>query len=214
MDHWLAEKIDRPASPTATNLLARLLDAEVDGDKLTRQEIVGFVQLLLVGGQETTTNLIANAIHTFLQHPDQMSQLREQTGLLPAAIEEVLRYRSPFQWTPRVTLREAELHGHRLPAGQRVIAFIGSANHDSAQFKNPEIFDIRRHPNPHIAFGHGVHFCLGAPLARLEARIALTDLLNLKGLRLASDEPWEPRDALHVLGPAHLPILFERAAEI
>lgn len=208
MDQWLAQQIEeRRASPSG-DLLTRLVQAEVDGVRLTRQEILGFVQLLLVGGQETTTNLINNAILCFLEFPNQAALVRQDPQRLPPAIEEVLRYRAPFQWTPRVTTNATELGGQTIPAGRRVIAFIGSANRDPAQFPHPDRYDIRRHPNHHIAFGHGVHFCLGAPLARLEARIALSGLLALQDLHLASAGPWEPREALHVHGPARLPVRF------
>jgi cytochrome P450 len=167
------------------------------------------VQLLLVGGQETTANLINNAVLCFLENPDQLAQWRAQPDLLPSAIEEVLRYRSPVQWMPRATRRDVELHGQMVPAGQLVLPMIGSANRDPRQFRDANRFDITRTPNPHLAFGHGIHSCLGAPLARLEAQIALADFLErVKGFELASDEPWEPRKALHVLGPSRLPIRF------
>lgn len=112
--------------------------------------------------------------------------------LLPSAIEEVLRYRSPLQWLMRTPRREIELQGQVIPAGKLVLAMIGSANRDARQFRDTGRFDVTRDPNPHLAFGHGIHSCLGAPLARLEARIALADLLErLKDFELASDEPWE-----------------------
>jgi cytochrome P450 len=133
------------------------------------------------------------------------------------AIEEVLRYRSPLQWMYRVTTRPVEVHGHVIPAGKLVLAMIGAANRDPGQFRDPGRFDITRAGNPHLAFGHGVHFCLGAALARLEARVALGDFLGrVRGFRLASAEPWEPRQGSHVLGPTRLPICFEpgpRAAD-
>jgi cytochrome P450 len=108
--------------------------------------------------------------------------------------------------------RDVEMHGQIIPAGKRVLAMIGSANRDPRQFPDPGRFDITRDPNPHIAFGHGIHFCLGAPLSRLEARIALTEFLErVRNFERTSDEPWEPRAALHVLGPNRLPIRFEPA---
>ena len=150
------------------------------------------------------------AVLCFLEHPDQLARLRAEPGLLPSAIEEVLRYRAPLQWMFRITKREVELHGQTIPAGRLVIAVIGSANRDPRAFPDPDRFDITRSPNPHLAFSHGIHFCLGAPLARLEARVALGDILGrLPGLALASAEPWEPRKALHVHGPARLPIRFQ-----
>src|SRR5205807_1371882 len=191
------------------DLLTRLVEAEVDGERLTPEEILGFVQLLLVGGQETTANLISNAVLCLIENPGQLARLRAAPALLPSALEEVLRYRSPVQWMPRATRRAVAVHGQVIPAGKLVLPMIGSANRDPKQFHDAGRFDITRDPNPHLAFGHGIHSCLGAPLARLEARIALTDFLErVKGFALASDEPWEPRNALHVHGPSRLPIRF------
>jgi cytochrome P450 len=195
------------------DLFTRLVQAEVEGDRLTESEILGFVQLLLVGGQETTVNLINNAVLCLIESPDQLDRLRAAPELLPSAIEEVLRYRSPLQWMPRATRRDIDMHGQIIPAGKLVLPLIGSANRDPKQFPNADRFDITRAPNPHIAFGHGVHACLGAPLARLEARIALTDILTRLGtIELATNEPWEPRKALSVLGPSRLAIRFARKA--
>jgi cytochrome P450 len=202
---------ERRAAPR-DDLLTRLVEAEVDGERLTEEEILGFFQLLLVGGQETTTNLINNAILCFLENPDQLARVRAAPDLLPAAIEEVLRHRSPLQWMMRTPRRPVELHGQTIPAGELVLPVIGSANRDPRQFPDPDRFDITREPNAHLAFGHGLHFCLGAPLARLEARIALADFLErVKQFELASAEPWQPRQALHVHGPARLPIRVEPA---
>jgi cytochrome P450 len=209
MRAWLPDLIAQRRSAHQDDLLTRLVEAEVDGERLTEPEVLGFVQLLLVGGQETTANLINNAVLCFLEHPDQLARLRSAPELLPAAIEEVLRYRSPLQWMPRATRRDVEMHGQVIPAGKLVLPLIGSANRDPNQFRDAGRFDITRDPNPHIAFGHGIHACLGAPLARLEARIALADFLKrVKGFELASDEPWEPRKALGVHGPSRLPVRF------
>jgi cytochrome P450 len=205
LPHWIAER----RAAHQEDLLTRLVEAEVDGERLSQQEVLGFVQLLLVGGQETTANLINNAVLCFLENPDQLAQLRAAPELLPSAIEEVLRYRSPVQWMPRATRHATELHGQAIPAGKLVLPVIGSANRDPQRFRDAGRFDITRDPNPHLAFGHGVHACLGAPLARLEARIALAEFLErVKGFALASDEPWEPRKALHVHGPSRLPLRF------
>jgi cytochrome P450 len=203
---------DRRAVP-ADDLLTRLVQADVEGERLTEEEILGFVQLLLVAGHETATNLLNNAMLCFLEHPDQLDRVRAVPGLLPSAIEEVLRYRSPVQWMFRFTRREVQVHGQTIPAGRMVLPVIGSANRDPRHFADPHRFDVARDPNPHLAFGHGIHFCIGAPLARMEARIALADLVErLQGLELASTEPWEPRRALHVHGPSHLPVRFEPGA--
>ena len=178
MRRFLPDLIARRRADRRDDLLTRLVEADVDGERLTAEEILGFVQLLLVGGQETTANLINNAALCFLEYPDQLARLRAAPELLPSAIEEVLRYRSPVQWMPRATRCDANLHGQSIPAGKLVLPIIGSANRDPKQFPDAGRFDIGRDPNPHLAFGHGIHSCLGAPLARLEARIALTDFLE------------------------------------
>ena len=203
----LPEWVARRRAERRDDLLTRLVEAEVDGERLTPEEVLGFVQLLLVGGQETTANLINNAVLCLIEHPDQLARLRADPGLLPSAIEEVLRFRSPLQWMPRATRRDVELHGRVIPAGKLVLPLIGSANRDPAQFADAGRFDITRDPNPHLAFGHGVHACLGAPLARLEARVALADFLGrFERFERAEGGPWEPRKALSVLGPSRLPL--------
>jgi cytochrome P450 len=213
MHDYLIALLRQRRAEARDDLLTRLATAEIDGERLTDQDILGFFQLLLLAGSETTTNLINSAALCFLEHPDQLAVLRARMDLLPSAIEEVLRYRSPLQWMFRLTRREVTIHGQSLPAATLLLAMIGSANHDPRIFPNADGFDIARDPNPHLAFGHGTHFCLGAPLARLEAKIALSDLLGrLRNIRLASDQPWEPRKGLHVHGPTRLPIRFEPAA--
>ncbi len=210
MNIYLTDMIAQRRAAPKDDLLTRLVEAEVDSEQLTQEEILGFFQLLVVAGQETTTNLNNNAILCLIENPDQLARLRAAPDLLPTAIEEVLRYRSPLQWMMRTPRRDVEVHGQVIPAGQLVLPMIGSANRDPRQFRDAGRFDIARDPNPHIAFGHGIHSCLGAPLARLEARMALSHLLErVKGFALASTEPWEPRQALHVHGPARLPIRFE-----
>jgi cytochrome P450 len=158
----------------------------VDGERLSQQDILSFFQLLLLAATETTTNLINNAMLCLIDNPGQLEKLRAASSLLPSAIEEALRYRSPFQWMFRVTRQDVELHGCAIPAGKVILAIMGAANRDPKQFPEPNRFDIMRDPNPHIAFGHGVHFCLGAALARLEARLALDCLLkNMEQFELA-----------------------------
>jgi cytochrome P450 len=209
---YLRGLVEQRRSHPRDDLLTRLVEAEVEGDGLTHEEIVAFFQLLLVGGNETTANLINNAILCLIENPDQLARLRAEPNLLPSNIEEVLRYRAPVQWVLRATRRDVEVHDQRIPAGKIVLAMIGSANRDAKQFNDADRFDISRDPNPHVTFGHGVHFCLGAPLSRLEARIALTDLLaRLTHFELASDQPWEPREALHVHGPTRLPLRVQLA---
>jgi cytochrome P450 len=197
----------RRANP-ADDLISRLSSAEVDGERLDDHEVIRFCQLLLAAGTETTTNLIDNAILSFAAHPEQLARVRAEPALLPQAIEEVLRYRTPVQAMFRATAREVELDGVRIPAGRFVVAMIGAANHDPRRFVEPGRFDVTRAPNPHIAFGHGVHFCLGAPLSRLEAAIALGELLRrFSHLELAAPD-WRPRGSFHVHGPISLPMRF------
>jgi cytochrome P450 len=203
----LPELIERVRLERPDALLAALVEADIDGERLTPEEILGFVQLLLVGGQETTVNLINNALLCFLDHPDQLVRLRAKPELLSSAIEEVLRYRSPLQWMPRATTCDVEMHGQVISAGKLVLPMIGSANRDQQQFPDAARFDITRAPNAHLAFGQGIHACLGSPLARLEARIALADFLErAEGFEMATDEAWEPRQALSVHGPSRLPL--------
>ena len=163
------------------DLISHLISAEVDGQRLTEIELIGFCVLLLVAGNETTTNLLGNAILCFDERPEVYERLRAQPSLIPSAIEEVLRYRSPVQSMFRAATGETEIGGAVTHPGQPVVAWIGSANRDEAQFPNAEVFDIERTPNRHIAFGYGIHFCLGAPLARLEARLALEALTTRFG---------------------------------
>jgi cytochrome P450 len=182
------------------DLITRLVAAELGEDELLR-----FLQLLLAAGTETTTNLIDNAVLSFVENPQQLARLTCDN--LPQAIEEVLRYRSPGQIMFRATRREVELHGRRIPAGKMLLVGVGAANRDPAVFADPDRFDIGRDPNPHLAFGHGIHFCIGAPLARLEGRVALGELLfRLREIRITA--PWQPRQAFHVHGPERLPIAF------
>jgi cytochrome P450 len=207
MSPYLAEMIRARQTAPRNDMLTSLIQAEVDGERLSHEEILGFLQLLIVGGQETTTNLVNNAILCFQESPDQLVLLRAAPQMLPMAIEEVLRYRSPFKWVLRTPRRDVEVHGKTIPAGKLVLAVIGSANRDSKVFKDANRFDIRRDPNPHLAFGHGIHSCLGAALARMEARIALGDFLSrVKHFELIGNDPWEPRKALHVHGPTRLPM--------
>ena len=209
METYVADLIAAREAAPADDLLTGLVQARVDGERLTNDEILGFFQVLLVAGSETTTNLIDNAMLCFLAHPAELARLQAAPDLIPTAIEEVLRYRSPAQAMFRRTRRPITLHGRTIPSAALVLAMIGAANRDPAAFADPDRFDVARDPNPHLAFGHGSHFCLGAPLSRLEGRIALEHLLErLHGVALASDTPWEPRKAFHVHGPTRLPIRF------
>jgi cytochrome P450 len=212
MGEYLGAMIEEIRSSPRDDLLTRLVEAEIDGERLTQEEILGFFQLLVLGGQETTANLINNAILCLIDHPGELARLRANPDLLSAAIEEVLRYRSPLQWVMRTPKHDLDWRGQRIPAGQLILPMIGAANRDGRYFNEPGRFEIARDPNPHLAFGHGSHFCLGAALSRLEARIALGDFLaRAKSFEPASSEPWTPRQGLHVHGPVRLPIRCEAA---
>ena len=205
MGGYLADLGRAGRAGRSDDLLGRLRSAEVDGQRLGEAEILGFFQLLLFAGHETTTNLIANAVTCLLEHPSALAWARADPDRIPALLEEVLRHRSPVQVAFRVTKRDVTLHGRTIGANQRVLAMIGSANRDPARFTDPDRFDPTRAARPHLGFGHGIHFCLGAALARLEASVALRDLLfRLPSLSRASEEPWEPRPSFHVHGPSRL----------
>ena len=161
--------------------------------------------LLLVAGNETTTTLIGNAVLELLEHPDAVARLRADPELTAAAVEEVLRYSSPVQLDPRRATRAVELHGHRIEAGQIVVNWLGSANHDERVFTDPERFDITRSENRHLAFGFGTHYCLGANLARLEAQVALRTLLaRARSFERTDDDPL----------PLHPSIVFRAVTEL
>ncbi len=172
------------------DLMSALVEAEDQGDKLTEQELISTCILLLVAGHETTTNLIGNGMLALLRNPDQLEQLKAQPELGRTAIEELLRYDSPVQMTSRVVLHEADYNGQTLRQGMQVSFMLGAANHDPAVFENPSKLDITRDPNPHLSFSNGIHYCLGAPLARLEGQIAIQTLLRCAPeIRLLNGNP-------------------------
>ena len=170
------------------DLLSALLAAEEEGDRLTHEELLSTLLLLLVAGNETTRNLIGNGMLALLRHPDQLQRLRNRPDFMDSAIDELLRYDSPVQFNIRVVRVDTEYKGRRFRAGQRVIALIGAANRDPKIFPNPNVLDIARKDKSHISFGRGIHYCLGAPLALLEARIAFASLLSrCKSIRLLAE---------------------------
>lgn len=180
---------ERRRSPRE-DLVSALAAAEVDGERLTEAELLGFCALLLIAGQETTKNLIANFFLTLSDHPDAQARLTHEPALIPIAIEEVLRFLPPVWFLMRRTTADVELGGVRIPAGQHVMPWTASANRDGAQFPDPDRFDVARDPNRHLGFGHGIHFCVGAPLARLEAAVALPMMLERLGdVRVRREAP-------------------------
>jgi cytochrome P450 len=210
MGRYFMQLVAQRRQEPRDDLISGLLVAEIDGVRLSEVELLGFCVLLLIAGNETTTNLIGNAVLCFHDQPELQERLRRDPDLLAPTIEEVLRYRSPVQSMFRFAASDVELAGQPIRRGQRVIAWIGSANRDDRQFALADQFLPTRTPNQHLAFGHGVHFCLGAPLARLEARIALTALVNrLPALRRADAAPLVPMASTIVYGVQHLPVTFQ-----
>jgi len=190
------------------DLLSALLAAEQEGDKLTLEEVFATCILLLVAGNETTTNLIGNGLLALLRHPDQLALLRDDPDLIESAVEELLRYDSPVQATSRFVQEDVAIDGHTVAANQQAIVLLGAANRDPERFSDPDRLDITRQDNQHLSFSHGIHYCLGAPLARLEGQIALLALLDrFPNLRLTSDRPtWG--DNLILRGLTSLPVTF------
>ena len=184
--------------------LVSAIVAESDGDTaLTVREVIQFVMLLLVAGNETTTNLIGNTVRALLANPEQLDRLIKEPGLLPSAIEEGVRYDSPVQLVFRTATRDVEIAGTTIPEGAFVVPLLGSANRDPSQFTDPDRFDVTRDPQGHLGFGFGRHFCLGASLARLEARVALEAIVpELARYELA--EAPEMVDSFLVRGPQRL----------
>jgi len=212
MAEYFLRMIELKRREPGEDLISGLLAAEVEGESLSLTDLLGFCILLLVAGNETTTNLLGNAILCFDDRPEVYEELRGTPDLLPNAIEEVLRYRSPVQSMFRTVVNDTEIGGKTLRAGESAIAWIGSANRDDAQFADADRFDIRRSPNRHIAFGQGIHYCLGAPLARLEARVALGMLIErCRGLRVVPGTPLEALESTVVYGVKRLPVTFEAA---
>ncbi len=192
------------------DLISSLLTAQVDGEYLNEKELMGFFILLLVAGNVTTTNLIGNAFLCFDEYPDALRQLYADHSLIPGAIEEVLRYRSPVNHMYRVVREETIIDGKQMHPGSFMVAMIASANRDETQFPHADRFDITRSPNRHLAFGHGIHFCLGAPLARLEAKIVLeTMLTRLPEMQRTPDSSLEAISSMILFGVKNFPITFK-----
>jgi cytochrome P450 len=197
LGQYLAEVLAQRRNEPREDLLSALLAAEIDGERLSDAELIGFGFLLLVAGNETTTNLISNAAILLDRHRDQRRLLLEDPKRISGAIEEFLRYDSPVQGLARTTTAPVTLHGVTIPAGGRVLLLFGSANHDERVIADAARFDVLRDPNPHLAFGFGAHFCLGANLARLEARVAFEEFLP----RLPDYRMTETRVERHCSGP-------------
>jgi cytochrome P450 len=211
LDYGVALIEDKRRHPTDDMLSvavhARL--ADVDPPSLTDDELYGFFQLLFAAGADTTRNGIAGGLVALIEHPDQLEDLRADLTLLPSAIEEILRWTTPSPMKRRTATEGTELAGHRIEAGDKVVVWEGSANRDESRFPDAMRLDLRRDPNPHLAFGHGLHFCLGAHLARLELRVVFEELLPTFP-HIGSGGPVEWTRSNRHTGIRHLPLVVSR----
>jgi hypothetical protein len=205
---YIRTRVEARRRDLRDDLLSSLIAAEEDGDRLGEGELVSTVNLLLFAGHETTRNLIGNAVLALLRHPAELERLREQPGLAAGAVEEFLRYDSPVQSNRRIAREEVELEGIRIQPGQSVHLLIGAAHRDPERFAEPDRLDVARRDVRPLSFGGGIHFCVGAPLARMETEIVISSLLRRLGdLELAVDEPvWRSNAVLR--GLVALPVTF------
>jgi len=206
MTAYFLEAVRRQAEEPTEGLVNALASAEVDGDRFSEEEVVANIIVTMVGGLETTTNLIGNGLLSLLRNPAELERLRRDPELIPSAVEEMLRYESPSQHTARLAPQDLELGGQRIRERQAVIAVMGAANRDPARFPEPDRLDLGRQDNRHLAFGWAGHFCFGAPLARIEGQIAFRTLLRrFPGLRL-EPQPLAWRENLGLRGLKALPV--------
>ncbi len=205
---YFQDAVDERRRHPGDDLISVLIAAREEGDKLSEAELMAFVVVLLLAGNETTSNLIGNGMRALAENPAELAMLRAQPELMPGAIEEMLRYDSPAQSAVRFTSAQAEIAGVTVPAGAMAFVVLAAANRDAAQFREPDRFDIRRTPNEHLAFGAGIHFCIGAALARLEASIAIGAALA-RFARLGFAAPGAPfiyKGSYFLRGLAELPL--------
>jgi len=212
VDYFVALLRERQRNPR-DDLMSLMLRAEHDGERLSREEVVANCVLLLFAGHETTTNLLGNGLFHLLRHPDQTRLLAQHPALTPAAVEEFLRYDGPVPGTIKVATEDIDWHGRTIRRGDMVLPFMSSANRDPRQFPRAELLDIQREPNRNVAFAYGIHFCLGAPLARLEGQLTFETLLRrLPGLAVQSPEPrWKPM--IFLRGLESLMVSWDLAAD-
>ena len=211
LDAYLMPIISARRADPQDDIISALAQAEEEGDKLTEREVLLMLRLLLVAGNETTTNLIGNGMLALLRHPDQLAALREDPALIPSAVEELLRFDSPVQVDVRSVLDDCDVNGFRVRRGDNIICLLGAANRDSDRFQVPDRLDVRRREQNHLAFGRGIHHCLGAPLARLEGRVVLETLIErFASMSLLGDVP-AFRDSVVLRGLDSLPVAAGRA---
>lgn len=188
------------------DMISKLLAIRDEDATLSEDEVIGTSILFLFAGHETTTNLLGNGIRALLQHPEQLERLRCEPDLIRPAVEEILRFDGPTGALVRIVKEAHVLHGRVLSKGDRVFVMVNAANHDPRKFEHPELFDIGRDPNPHLTFNYGPHFCLGAPLARLEGELAISEVIRrFPGLTLAADQ-YEYMDTLVMRGVRSMPV--------
>jgi pimeloyl-[acyl-carrier protein] synthase len=190
------------------DVIGSYLHEEAGGDRLDDDEMVANIIIVMVGGQETTTNLIGSGLLSLLQNPDQLQLLREQPDLMPSAIEELLRYESPIQYTVRVPQEDTSLRGKSIRQNESVIVVMGAANRDPERFPDPDRLDLRRPDNRHVAFAWASHFCFGAPLARVEGQVAFETILRRMPNLALTGEPLSWRSNLSLRGLTSLPVTF------
>jgi len=209
MTEYFRAAIHQQETDPREGLVLSLVQAEVNGIRLTEEEIIANCILTMIGGQETSTNLIGSGLLTLLRHPEQMRLLQDDPSLIPSAVEELLRFESPIQHTARIAHEDFTLGDKLIRRGQSVVAVLAAGNRDPERFPNPDVLDVKRGDKGHLAFGWAAHFCFGAPLARMEGQIAFSALLRrLKNLELASDDfVW--RENLGLRGLSGLPVRFD-----
>ena len=211
MRDYFQHTVDLRRAEPLKDLFSSLVQSELDGHKLEDWEVIGMATLLLVAGNETTTNLIGNALNVLAERPSLWEQLRADRELVPALIEETLRYDSPVQTLPRLTLRDVEVAGRTIEEGANVTVSFAAANRDPEGFEHPDEVRLDRDLTKHLALGHGIHYCLGSPLARAEAKIALNALLDRYSTLRPADEPGEHQRASFIVrGFTSLPLVMER----
>jgi len=197
------------------DLIGTLVHAEISGDRLDEDSLIHESLLILIGGDETTRHVISGGMAELLRHPDQLEELREDPGGLKTAVEEMLRWVSPIKNMARIATRNVELHGQQIKQGQKLLLLYPAANRHVEVFENPEVFDIRRSPNEHVAFGFGPHFCFGNQLARLELRVMFDRLLaRMPDIALASQDELPLRPANFVSGIEEMPVVFTPTARV
>jgi hypothetical protein len=211
MSAYFRDAIHGQRDQPRDGLINVLATAEVQGDRLTEEEVIANCIVTMVGGQETTTNLIGNGILSLLRHPGELQRLRNDPSLIPSAVEELLRYESPSQHTARITPEDLDLGGRRIRKRQAVIAVMGAANRDPERFPDPDRLDITRQDNRHVAFGWAAHFCFGAPLARIEGQIAFETMLRRMTDLALEPGPLVWRTNLGLRGLTALPVTFKAA---